>query len=162
MTTPKPNRRKTLLIVLGVLGLALLVGFFILRSIGIAIFSSSSETPTAAEYSAWVKLEIPAAAQNWNAYGEGFMDWFVQARFELPPEELPGFLNANKLELSSENDLPQNVFKKDWFNPKGPLEVYQLPSPDTVQGQTASGFYPTVYIERNGATVIVYITAFTT
>jgi hypothetical protein len=163
MTQPKPNRRRILLIVLGMLVVLALAGYWILRSIAIAVFSSDSATPTAAEYAAWVKLEIPATVQNWRSYGEGFQDWYVQARFELPLEELPKFLNDNKLELAPNlTQPPENVFKQSWFDPKPPLEVYELKSSETQQASTASGFYPTVYLERSGSIIVVYIVAFDT
>lgn len=159
---PKPNPRRTALIISGVVVLALLLGYWGLRSAAVAIFSDNSATPTAAEYADWVKLEIPPAAQNWRAYGQGFQDWYIQARFELPPEELPGFLSGNNLVRVNLPQPPENVYKQSWFDPQPPLEVYELKSSETQQSSTTSGFYPTVYIKRGGPTLVVYIIAFDT
>lgn len=155
------SQRKLLWIVLGVIVLSLL-SYWGLHAAADAIFSSTPTTPTAQEYSDWVKLEIPSTAQNWKAYGEGFMDWYVQARFEIKPEELASFLQKNNLERIHLNQPPENALKQSWFNPKAPLEVYQLISSQTQQASTASGFYPTVYVERNDPTIVVYIIAFNT
>ncbi len=163
MTRPPRPQPTGLLLALGGIVLLGLVGYWMFRSLTASVFSNNTAFPTSAEYAAWVGLRIPATAQNWQSYAEGFQDWFVQARFELSPEALPRFLSENNLVRAPElNGPPQNLLKQDWFNPRPPLEVYQLRSSQTQQARTASGFYPTVYIERGPSSIVVYITAFNT
>lgn len=163
MTTPPRRQRTRLLFALAGVVLLGLAGYWMFRSLTAPVFSNNTAFPTSMEYAAWLGLRIPATAQNCQSYAEGFQDWFVQARFELPPEALPRFLSENNLMRAPElNGLPQNQLKQDWFNPKPLLEVYQLRSSQTQQARTASGFYPTVYIERGPSSIVVYITAFNT
>lgn len=141
------QRRKVLWIVLGVVGLVGMGGMGILRLVANSFFSSRTTHLTPQEFSDWVKLYIPSTAQNWKAYGEGFQDWYIQVRFELSSEELPAFLKANGLVPTQLKQSPENALEQSWFSPKPPFEVYELESSETKQTSTASGFYPTVYVE---------------
>jgi hypothetical protein len=152
--------RKVLWIALGLAGLLGLGGVGMKWLFADAINQTINLTPQ--EFSDWVKLQIPSTAQNWKAYGEGFQDWYILARFELPAEELPAFLKANGLVPAPLDEPPEDVLNLSWFRPKAPLEVYELMSSDTKQASTASGFYPTVYVELAGPTVVLYIVAFDT
>ncbi len=156
------QRRKILWIVLGVVGLVGMGGIGIFRLVADRIFNSQTANLTPKEFSDWVKLQIPPTVRNWKAYGQGFQDWYIQVRFELPAEELSAFLKANGLVPINFNQSPENLLKQSWFSPKPPFEVYQLKSSQTKQASTASGFYPTVYVEQHGSNVVVYIAAFNT
>jgi hypothetical protein len=162
MNLPPFNRRKALWVIGGVVVAGLIMGIAALRALSSNVLATSKGTPNAQQFSDWVKLAIPPTAQNWQAYAEGFQDWLVQARFELNPAELEGFLRQNQLVPISETAPPDNPLKQSWFRPGPTLEVYGLKPSDTQQAATASGFYPLVYIERNNRVVVVYITAFDT
>jgi hypothetical protein len=157
----KINRRKALWVVGGVVVAGLLMGLAALRSLSSGLFSTSKVVPTAPEFSKWTGLQIPGSGQNWQAYAEGWQDWFVQARFEMPASELAGFLQGNNLEPSSDTGPPDNPLKQSWFKP-GSVEVYEVRASAAGQASTKTGFYPKVYVENKGSTVVIYITAFNT
>jgi hypothetical protein len=164
---PVHNRpQKPIRIVLVVFGLALLTGlgfaWYTVSGMASSVFSTRTDSPTVTAFSDWVKLKLPASTRNWQAHAEGFQDWLVQARFELPVSDVPAFLVANRLQRLPGASRPQNVLKLPWFNPVHALEAYKLRPVSDEQVTTPSGFYPTVFLEpQKTGVVTVYIWAYT-
>jgi hypothetical protein len=136
--------------------------YFAIRAVN-DLFETSKVTPTAPEYAEWVRVWLPESTRDFQAYGEGWQDWYVEARFDIPVSELPEFISKNKLQRSEASDVPKSQFDLEWFRPTGKLEAYELiPAPDAAL-MTTTGFYPSFWIDRSDAEqVIVYIVAFDT
>lgn len=158
------ERHKRAIIIISVVVLLLFAAFmsFAIYSAR-TLFESGKATPTATQYSEWVGIWLPENVQNFQAYGEGWQDWLVEARFEIPASELAKFLERNKLQQSDlESDL-ESSYKLEWFSATAKLEQYEIkPLPDQA-AQTATGFYPSFWLDKtNSDRVIVYIKAFDT
>jgi hypothetical protein len=158
------QKHKRAVIITSIALALLLMAFaaFIVYSIRVAgdLFKSDKVTPTATQYSEWVGLWLPADVQNFQAYGEGWQDWLVEARFEMSTSELTEFLERNTLQPSDLEISLESNYKLEWFSSKARLEVYQLGPLPNQAASTSTGFYPTFWIDQtNSGTVIVYIKA---
>ncbi len=128
------------------------------------VFESDTSTPTASQYSEWVGIWLPQDVQHFQAYGEGWQDWLVEAKFEMSAAQLPEFLERNKLQPSDlEGDL-ESSYKLEWFSAKSTLEQYEVkPSPESAGSTTSTGFYPAIWVDdANSDKVTIYIKAFDT
>jgi hypothetical protein len=124
------------------------------------LFESDTASPTASQYSEWVGLWLPEGVQNFQAYGEGWQDWLVEARFEMPTSQLPEFLERNKLQLGDSVNSLESNYKLEWFSSKAKLESYELISSSEGVPSTSTFFYPSVLLDTSSPEkIIVYIVA---
>jgi hypothetical protein len=132
---------------------------FAIYSLG-NIFESDTVTPTASQYSEWVGIWLPKDVQNFQAYGEGWQDWLVEAKFEMPASQLSEFLERNKLQPGDSVIGLESNFKLEWFSSTAKLESYTImPSSEAVPS-TPTFFYPSVLLDTsNPEEVRVYIVA---
>jgi predicted PurR-regulated permease PerM len=154
------KHKRTIMIVLAALTIVLgALTAFALYSVR-TLFASDKATPTAQQYSEWVGLWLTDDVQNFQAYGEGWQDWLVEARFELPASTLPEFLERNGFVSSESQSLVESSYKLEWFTSTAPLEHYEIkPSPDSA-ASTSTGFYPSVWLDTaDSESVVVYIKA---
>ena len=121
-----------------------------------------------AELEKWIGLDFPVSATNMRSHAEGFQDWQVFVRFEMPKSDVKEFLNINRLEPESKTVtyFLNNDLKKDWWKPE--VNTFQVFKPMVQDGaatqhQTKTGFYPSIQIsDLEGGLVTVYIRAFNT
>jgi hypothetical protein len=151
---------KNFLIALGVVLILLGVGFVLLTRWAVNdLFESSTATPSATEYAAWTGMWLPNNLQNFQAYAEGWQDWFIEAHFEILPADLPEFLGRNNLQRINSDGTLSSSFDLEWFTPTDKLEAYEIKP----GGSTSTGFYPTIWLDQTSPDrVIVYIKAFDT
>jgi hypothetical protein len=146
--TPFISKHKRA-IVIAVVALVLLFAALMIFAIYAArsLFDSDRATPTASQYSAWVSLWLPQDVQNFQAYGEGWQDWLLEARFEITASQVPEFLERNKLQRIDAETLPESSYGLEWFRAAGRLEHYQIgPLPNSA-GSTPTGFYPRIRVD---------------
>jgi hypothetical protein len=134
------------------------------------LFSTNTqEDLTAPQLEQWIGLDFPSSASNMRSHAEGFQDWQVRVRFEMPKAEVEPFLKTNNLEPETETTTSflNEDLKKDWWTPntnKPPrMYSFKLKTGATIQTQTKTGFYQTIQIvDLPDGNVIVYIMAFST
>jgi hypothetical protein len=158
------NKHRRALFITGSVMLLLVIGFYALALYSVrTLFDSDSATPTARQYSEWVGLWLPEDMENFQAYGEGWQDWLVEARFELTVSQLAEFLERNNLQRNDSETLPESSYGLEWFRATGRLETYEIkPSPSSAVS-TSTGFYPSIWVNSSEIEKItVYIKAFDT
>ncbi len=155
--------KRTLLIALAVLVLLFAAFIYVATRAVNDLFESEKVTPTASQYSEWVGLWLPENVENFQAYGEGWQDWLVEAKFELSAAEFAEFVERNNLQLLGERSGVETGYDLEWFYSANALEQYDItPLPESASS-TPTGFYPTIWIDdSNPEKVIVYIKAFDT
>jgi hypothetical protein len=131
--------------------------------------TSTKENMTAPQLEQFIGLDIPSSATNLKSHAEGFQDWQVRVRFEMPKAEVKAFLKINNLEPERETitSFFNEDLERDWWTPNTntPPEMFILkPKPGSnVQRQTKTGFYPTIQlVDLPDGNVSVYIMAFNT
>lgn len=142
----------------------LFVGFILLARWAVNdLFETEKVTPTAGQYSEWVGLWLPANVQNFQAYGEGWQDWLVEAKFELSAAEFAEFVERNNLQLLDVQSVVETGYDLEWFQSSKVLEQYEIkPLPES-SASTATGFYPSVWVDTSSPDrVTIYIKAFDT
>jgi hypothetical protein len=166
-----PNLRTLMLsMIAGGIGGFILLAAVILFVLQDGLFSTTVQDdlkPAALEQ--WIGLDFPASASNMRSHAEGFQDWQVFVRFEMPKSDLPEFLRLNKLEpeLNPNTHLANADLERDWWTPDGTTKPRLFvptgkPGAET-QPSTKTGFYPTIQIsDLEGDLVTVYISAFNT
>jgi hypothetical protein len=165
---PQQRTRLLSMIAGGITGLVIftVVIFFVLSD---GLFSTSTQDDLKpAELEQWIGLDFPSSASNMRSHAEGFQDWQVFVRFEMPKADVKNFLRVNKLEPESNaiTSFSKDDVMKDWWKPE--TKSFQIFKPMVKDGaetqpQTKTGFYPSVQISdlENGL-VTVYISAFNT
>jgi hypothetical protein len=141
----------------------------------VALFSdglfntSTKENMTAPQLEQFIGLDIPSSATNLKSHAEGFQDWQVRVRFEMPKAEVEAFLKINNLEPERETitSFLNEDLERDWWTPNtnSPPKMFILKpkAGSNVQTQTKTGFYPTVQlVDLPDGNVTVYIMAFNT
>jgi hypothetical protein len=124
------------------------------------LFESDTASPTASQYSEWVGIWLPKDVQNFQAYGEGWQDWLVEARFEMPASELSEFLERNKLQRGDSVTGLESNYKLEWFSSKAKLESYGIIPLEEGIASTPTFFYPCVLLDTSSPEkIIVYIVA---
>lgn len=158
------KRYKAVLLVTGALILLLGIAyFFVARWAVNSLFESDTATPNATEYAGWTGIWLPDDVRNFQAYAEGWQDWLVEARFELSSRNLPEFLERNNLQRVEPDYQPESHFDLEWFQSENELEVYEIVPSSESASSTATGFYPTFWIDTsNPDKITVYIKAFNT
>lgn len=144
----------------------LAVGAFVVL-LGGDFIASSEREPNPAELEKWIGVKVPARATAYRSYAEGFQDWMILARFELPPSELAPFLEANRLE-PGERDADSAVqapLEQAWFHPGAQAQTHapaRLPEghPDKKPGPDAADL-TTVWTESSGDRLIVHVRSIT-
>jgi hypothetical protein len=134
------------------------------------LFSTNTrEDMTATQLEQWIGLDFPASASNIRSHAEGFQDWQVRVRFEMPKAEVEPFLKTNNLE--PEREIITSFFnedlERDWWTPNTntPPNMFtlKLKTGTSIQTQTKTGFYPTIQlVDLPDGNVTVYIMAFNT
>jgi hypothetical protein len=165
---PKRRMLSISMIAGGLIGVAALwLALLALFSDG--LFSTSiQENLTAPQLEKWIGLDFPPSAINIRSHAEGFQDWQVFVRFEMPKSDVNEFLRINKLEPESNTitSFSNEDLKKDWWKPETKLfQVFKPMVKDGTETQptTKTGFYPTIQISQlEGELVTVYISAFNT
>ena len=167
----KIPKRRTLTISMIVGGLIGVAASFValIAFLSDGFFSTrSEENLSAPQLEQWVGLDLPSSATNLHSYAEGFQDWQVFVRFEMPKSDLNEFLRVNKLEPESNTItyFSNDDVKKDWWKPElNKSQVFKPMVKDEAETQptTKTGFYPTIQIsELENGLVTVYISAFNT
>jgi hypothetical protein len=166
---PKHRMLSISMIVGGLLGVvASWVIFFALFSDGF-FNTRTEENLTAPQLEQWIGMDFSSSATNLHSYAEGFQDWQVFVRFEMPKSDVKEFLRINKLEPESNTItyFSNDDLKKDWWKPETntPPQVFKPMVKDGTETQptTKTGFYPSVQIsDLKGGLVTVYISAFNT
>jgi hypothetical protein len=122
-----------------------------------------------AELEQWIGLDFPSSASNMRSHAEGFQDWQVFVRFEMPKSDLQEFLRLNKLEPESNpnTQLSNTDLERDWWKPDGStkplLFVPKVKLEGTPQPSTKTGFFPTIQVsDLEGGRVLVFVNAFNT
>jgi hypothetical protein len=165
---PQQRTRLLSMIAGGIAGLAVFAIVIVLM-LSEGLFSTTIQDDLKpAELEKWIGLDFPASASNMRSHAEGFQDWQVFVRFEMPKADVKAFLRINKLEPESNTitSFSNDDVKKDWWKPE--TKLFKAFKP-TVKGgtetqpQTKTGFYPSIQISdlENGL-VTVYISAFNT
>lgn len=155
--------KRTIVLSLIVLFVAM-AGFvyFSIRAVN-DLFETDKVTPTASQYAEWVGLWLPGNVQNFQAYGEGWQDWLVEAKFELSSSEWTEFVERNNLQSSASESSLESSYQLEWFASGVALEQYKIKSLSESAVSTATGFYPTIWIDSSVPDkVTVYIKAFNT
>jgi hypothetical protein len=139
---------KRTLIVIGVVLLLLFIAFtgfafYAART----LFSSDIATPTLTQYRDWVGLWLPDDTQNFQAYGEGWQDWLIEARFELSASAFTKFVARNNLEKVASQNLTESSYGLEWFTSTVRLEAYSLKALPESAVSTSTGFYPTIWVD---------------
>jgi hypothetical protein len=165
---PQQRTRLLSMIAGGIAGLAVFA-FVIVLVLSEGLFSTTIQDDLkSVELEKWIGLEFPSSAINMRSHAEGFQDWQVFVRFEMPKADVKAFLRINKLEPESNTNksfLNDDV-KKDWWKPE--TKVFKVFKPMVKDGAetqptTKTGFYPSIQIsEFQGGLVTVYISAFST
>jgi hypothetical protein len=152
--------KRTFLIILAVLAV-LFAGFVYISFRAVNdLFETDKVTPTAAQYAEWVGVWLPETPEDFQAYGEGWQDWLVEAKFEMPSSELSEFLERNRLQPVDLKILPESSYQLEWFSSSAKLEVYEIvPLPEQAAA-TSTGFYATFWLDKTKPDkVTVYIKA---
>lgn len=163
MWTLVTKHRRRLATILGIL--LLLGAVFSYRAIRSLddLFETRKASPTAVEYANWVGLWLPESVEDFQAYAEGWQDWLIEARFEMPEPDLTAFLANNSLQASKLETRPESAYKLEWFQTSAELSYYELRSEPEKANATKTGFYPSIWIAPlEGDRVIVFILAFDT
>jgi hypothetical protein len=152
--------RRTIILGLIILLVAMAgLVYFSIRTVN-DLFETDKVMPTASQYAEWVGLWLPGNVQNFQAYGEGWQDWLVEAKFELSVSEWSEFMERNKLQS---NDLEiglESSYQLEWFSSGAKLEVYQIEPLPNQAASTSTGFYATFWLDKtNSGTVVVYVKA---
>lgn len=127
------------------------------------LFKNSSAAPTQGGFVKWVGVKVPAEATQFRAYAEGWQDWIVEARFELPNTRVAGFLAENGLVRTEPSNGLESSLKQAWFSSSATLERYELESLPEKAASLPSGFYPTVWLDASKPSITtVFIRAFDT
>jgi phosphate/sulfate permease len=166
---PQHRTRLSSMIVGGLIGVAASL-LIVVALFSDGLFSTSTqENMTAQQLEQWTGMDLPTSATNLRSHAEGFQDWQVRVRFEMPKGEVATFLRSNNLEPQTETITTffNDDLKRDWWKPdtNTPPRMYVLKvkTGATVQTQTKMGFYPTVQlIDQPDGSVTVYIMAFNT
>jgi hypothetical protein len=165
---PQQRTRLLSMIAGGIAGLAVFA-IVIVSVLSEGLFSTTIQDDLKpAELQKWIGLDFPSSAINLRSHAEGFQDWQVFVRFEMPKADVKEFLSVNKLEPESNTitTFSNDDVKKDWWKPETKLfKVFKLRLKDgaETQPQTKTGFYPTIQIsDLEGDLVTVYISAFNT
>jgi hypothetical protein len=165
---PQQRTRLLSMIAGGIAGLAVFAIVIVLM-LSEGLFSTTIQDDLKpAELEKWIGLDFPASASNMRSHAEGFQDWQVFVRFEMPKADVKAFLRINKLEPESNTitSFSNDDVKNDWWKPE--TKVFKVFKPMVKDGaetqpQTKTGFYPTIQIsELEGELVTVYISAFNT
>jgi hypothetical protein len=165
---PQQRTRLLSMIAGGIAGLAVFAIVIVLM-LSEGLFSTTIQDDLKpAELEKWIGLDFPASASNMRSHAEGFQDWQVFVRFEMPKADVKAFLRINKLEPESNTitSFSNDDVKNDWWKPE--TKVFKVFKPmvkvgTETQPQTKTGFYPTIQIsELEGELVTVYISAFNT
>ncbi len=161
----QPKRRWLWLLVAAasVVGLAL-AGAVIYA--GATMFDTRRPAPAAPELAQWIGVKVPASATGYQSYVEGFQDWMLLARFELPSSELAPFLATNRLEPAPDKTSAPLTETQAWFRPGERAQAHapaRLPDghPDKPAGPDPADL-TTVWTESSGERVIVHVYSFTT
>jgi hypothetical protein len=158
----KKHKRTLILLFTGIILLAAGFVYVSLRAVN-TLFETDKVTPTPTEYSQWVGLWLPDDVANFQAYGEGWQDWLVEARFELTASQFAEFLERNAFVQSEIYSVPESSYKLEWFASTKALEYYEIKSSPESSASTLAGFYPSVWVDKLHADkIIVYIRAFDT
>ncbi len=144
----------------------LAVGAFVLL-LGGGLFASSHREPSPAQLEQWIHVKVPASASAYRSYAEGWQDWMILARFELPSSELAPFLEANRLEPAGHHvgSFEKAPLDQEWFRP-GDLARTHAPArlpdghPDKKPGPDAADL-TTVWTESSGDRLIVHVRSIT-
>jgi hypothetical protein len=165
-----PQQRTRLLSMIGggIAGLAVFAIVIVLL-LSEGLFSTTIQDDLKpAELEQWIGLDFPSSAIDIRSHAEGFQDWQVFVRFEMPKADVKEFLSVNKLEPESNTitTFSNDDVKKDWWKPEmNKSQVFKPMVKDgtETQPQTKTGFYPSIQISilENGL-VTVYISAFNT
>jgi hypothetical protein len=164
-----PRQRTFIIAVIGGGALGVVVSLAVIFVFITDIFKSSTqENMTAQQLEQWIGLDLPSSTTNLHSYAEGFQDWQVFVRFEIPKADVKEFLRINKLEPESNTitSFSNDDVKKDWWKPE--TKMFKVFKPMVkvgaeTQPSTKTGFYPTIQIsELEGDQVTVYISAFNT
>lgn len=158
------KKHRRILIIAFTVTVLLIAGFVYvsIRAVN-TLFETDKVTPTATDYSQWVGLWLPDDVANFQAYGEGWQDWLVEARFELTPSQFAEFLGRNAFVRSEVQSFPESSYKLEWFSSKNRLEHYEIKSSPESAVSTSTGFYPSMWVDTSTADkVIVYISTFET
>jgi hypothetical protein len=166
---PQQRTRLLSMIAGGIAGLAVF-GVVIVLLLSEGLFSTTIQDDfKPAELEKWIGLYFPSSAINIRSHAEGFQDWQVFVRFEMPKADVKAFLRINKLEPESDPNthLTNADLVRDWWTPDGTtkprLFVPKSEPGATTKGNTKTGFYPTIQIsDLEGGLVTVYISAFNT
>jgi hypothetical protein len=165
---PQQRTRLLSMVAGGIAGLAVFAVVIVLV-LSEGLFSTTIQDDLKpAELEQWIGLEFPSSAINMRSHAEGFQDWQVFVRFEMPKADVKAFLRINKLEPESNTNtsFSNDDVKKEWWKPetKG-FNAFKLMVKDGAETQptTQTGFYPSIQIsELQGDQVTVYISAFST
>ena len=166
-----PNLRTLMLSVIagGIGGFVVFAAviFFVLQD---GLFATTVQDDLKpAELEKWIGLDFPSSASNMRSHAEGFQDWQVFVRFEMPKSDVKEFLRVNKLEPepNPNTHLANADLEQDWWTPDGTTKPFLFvptgkPGAET-QPITKTGFYPSIQIsELEGDKMMVYISAFNT
>jgi hypothetical protein len=165
---PQQRTRLLSMIAGGIAGLAVFAVVIVLM-LSEGLFSTTIQDDLKpAELEKWIGLDFPSSAINIRSHAEGFQDWQVFVRFEMPKADVKEFLRINKLEpeLNTITSFSNDDVKKDWWKPE--TKVFKVFKPMVKDGAetqptTKTGFYPSIQIsELEGELVAVYISAFNT
>jgi hypothetical protein len=165
---PQQRTRLLSMIAGGIAGLAVFAVVIVLL-LSEGLFSTTIQDDLKpAELEKWIGLDFPASARNVRSHAEGFQDWQVFVRFEMPKADVKEFLRINKLEPESNTitSFSNGEVKKDWWKPETKsFQVFKPMVKDGAETQptTKTGFYPSIQIsDLEGDLVTVYISAFNT
>jgi hypothetical protein len=124
------------------------------------LFETGKVTPTTTQYSEWVGIWLPETVENFQAYGEGWQDWLVEAKFELSSSDLNEFLERNQLQSRELETRLESSYQLEWFTSANALEQYEIKPLSGSAAPTSTGFYPSVWMDTsNPDSVVVYIKA---
>ena len=165
-----PQQRTRLLsMIAGGIGGLVVFATVIVFVLSDGFFSTSAQDDLKpAELEQWIGLDFPSSASNMRSHAEGFQDWQVFVRFEMPKSDVKEFLRVNKLEPESKTitSFLNNDLKKDWWKPEqNTFQVFKPMVQDGAKTQPIikTGFYPSIQIsDLEGDRVTVYISAFNT
>lgn len=166
---PQQRTRLLSMIAGGTIGLVVFV-VVVVFALSDGLFSTSTHDDLKpAELEQWIGLDLPSSAINMRSHAEGFQDWQVFVRFEMPEGDVKEFLRINKLEPQSDpkTQLSNTDLERDWWTPDGStkprLFVPKLMLEGTPQPSTKTGFYPTIQIsELDSGQVLIFVNAFNT
>jgi hypothetical protein len=132
---------------------------------GATMFDTRRPAPTAPELEKWIGVKVPAGATGYQSYVEGFQDWMLLARFELPSSELAPFLAANRLEPAPDKTSAPTAETQAWFRPSQRAQAHAPTRLPDGHADAPAGPDPadltTVWTEPVGDRVIVHLYSFT-